>query len=44
MIDVRREYDISELNEYQIFKNVMEWILLHDSVKAQSITFKIYNI
>ena len=44
MIDVRREYDISELDEYQIIQNVMEWIWLRDSVKAQSITFKIYNI
>ena len=44
MIDVRREYDMSELNEYQIIQNIMEWMWLRDSVKAQSITFKIYNI
>ena len=44
MIDVRREYDISELYEYQIIQNLMEWIWLRDSVKAQLITFKVYNI
>ena len=44
MIDVRREYDMSKLNEYQIIQNVMEWMWLRNSVKAQSITFKVYNI
>lgn len=44
MIDVRREYDMSELNEYQIIQNIMEWIVLRDSLKIRPISFDVYYI
>lgn len=39
-----REGDVSELDEYHLIQNVMEWIWLRYFLKTRSITFKEYNI